>query len=233
MTQCVDKYEVRNFIHEKGMDFLLNDLIGVWEKVSDIPFETLPQRFVFKATHGSGWNIVCKDKDKLDIATAKVNLTRWLHDNFFYHGYEWVYKNIKPRIICEKYIEPEDGMDLKDYKIFCFDGVPQMLFVASGRSQGQTHFDFYTPDWKWLPVKQHYPNAGDILPKPDFLPDILEIARKLSEGFPHVRVDLYVEKGRIYFGELTFGHFGGLHRFEPQEYDRLFGEYFILPEKVT
>ena len=107
-----------------------------------------------------------------------------------------------------------------------------MLFVASGRTQGKTHFDFYTTEWEWIPVKQHYPNAGDVLPKPDFLNEMLEIAKTLSEGFPHVRVDLYVEFGKIYFGELTFGHFSGLHRFVPSEYDTVFGGYFDLPEKM-
>ena len=231
LAKYVDKYEVREFVKSKGMGDLLNRIIGVWDRVNEIPFDSLPEKFVLKATHGSGWNVICKNKKQFDVLKAKTKLNRWMRDNFFWHYYEWVYKNIKPRVICEEYIEPEDGVDLKDYKIFCFDGVPRFLFVASGRSNGKTHFDFYTTEWEWLPVQQYYPNAGNVLPRPELLDDMLEVARRLSNGFSHVRVDLYVENHRIYFGELTFGHFSGLHPFTPSKYDMIFGEYFTLPKE--
>lgn len=229
LVVCMDKYGVRDYVESKGLGYTLNNIIDVYESVEDININALPKKFVLKANHGSGWNIICTNKDELDWNSAKWKLKRWMKDNFYYHGYEWGYLNIKPKIICEEFIETADGKPLKDYKVFCFNGEPKMLFVASDRIDNQTKFDFYTCDWEFIPVKNHYPNSSEKLPRPKELEEVLEISRKLSEGFPHVRVDVYIESGRIIFGEMTFGHFSGLHPFKPEEYDYEFGKYFKLP----
>jgi|LSQX01.1.fsa_nt_gb hypothetical protein len=232
LTVCMDKYAVREYVESKGLGYILNDIINVYESVDDIDFDSLPNKFVLKANHGSGWNIICTDKSNLDWKSSKWKLKRWMNDNFYYHGYEWGYLGIKPKITCEKFIETTDGKPLKDYKVFCFDGEPKMLFVASDRMNYQTKFDFYTCDWEYIPVKNYYPNSSQKLPRPKELDEVLDISRKLSQGFPHVRIDVYIESGRIIFGEMTFGHFSGLRPFEPQEYDFEFGKYFRLPHKM-
>jgi len=159
-------------------------------------------------------------------------MSHWLKTNQVGAGYEWVYKNIPPGIICEKLIETEDGLPPKDYKFFCFNGVPKFLFVASERLNNSTvKFDFFDCEWNLLPFLQGHPNSVIPPEKPKELLQLLEIASIASKDFPHVRVDFYVEKGKILIGELTFYHFNGFVRFRPRKYDEKLGEYFILTEK--
>lgn len=231
LTRCIDKYEVRKYLKEIGYENLLTKLIGVYSDIDEIDFSKLPNKFVLKMNNGSGCNILCKDKTKLNIPEIKKLFKREMKRNYYYTYGEWGYKNIIPKIICEEYIETLDGKPPKDYKIFCFNGEPQYLFMASDRIDHQTKFDFYTIDWKWLPVKNHYPNAGDILEKPKCLDEMLELARKLSKPFPEVRIDFYYENEKIIFGEFTFYHFSAFVPFEPKEFDLEMGSKFILPNK--
>lgn len=228
LTICADKYEVRNFIKERGCEEILTDIIGIYNNSDDIDFDKLPNKFAIKATHGSGWNIICEDKEKLNWNKEKKKINKWLKMNYFYHSFELAYKNIKPRIICEKFIETKDGKLPKDYKIFCFNGEPKIIFVASDRGEGTTKNDFYTCDWKHIDVRQYYPNSEEVLPRPSQLDDMLNIAKKLSKGFPQVRIDLYSEEDRIMFSEMTFYHFSGNQPFKPHKYDEILGEYFEL-----
>jgi hypothetical protein len=227
--KCADKYDVREFIRERGLADILIDLYGVYDNVEDIDFEQLPTRFALKVTHGCGYNVICTDKEKLNWEEIKRKIQYWQGLSYYDHSLEWIYKDIKPKIICEKFIETSDGKPPKDYKVFCFNGEPEMLFVASDRINNQTKFDFYTSDWGHIPVKNHYPNSSGELPRPAELEQILEMSRKLSDGFPHVRVDFYIEEGRIIFGEMTFFHFSGNQPFEPFQYDIEFGKYLTLP----
>ena len=228
-AKCADKYTVREYVKDKGLENILNNLYGVFESTSEINIDKFPEKFVLKTTHGSGMNIICPDKKNFDWRNAKKQLERWLKLNYYYLGGEWVYKDLKPRIICEEFIETIDNKPPKDYKIFCFNGKPHLLFVASDRGIS-TKFDFYTCDWKRIPLKQHYPNSNTELEKPRALEEMLSIAEKLSEGFPHVRVDFYYEQERVIFGEMTFFHFGGTQPFEPVEYDYILGELLDLQE---
>lgn len=232
LTQCIDKYTVRKYIEEMGYGDLLVDLYGVYDDIDDVDFDCLPDKFALKMNNGSGCNVLCKDKSSLDIPAIKREFKREMKRNYYYTYVEWGYKNIVPKIICEKYIDTADGKPPKDYKIFCFNGEPAYLFMASDRIDHQTKFDFYTTDWKWLPVKNNHPNAGDILPRPECLDEMLEIARNLSKPFPEVRVDLYYEGGKIIFGELTFYHFSGFTPFDPQSFDLELGSKFELPQKA-
>ena len=226
-TKCADKYEVRKIVAEKIGPEYLNELYGVYESVDEIDINKLPNSFVLKATHGSGFNIICKDKLKMNWGREFKKMKRWLRTNFYLQNREWVYKNIKPRIICEKYLEGEDGKLPRDYKFFCFDGEPKFLFVASDRGI-ETKFDFYDLEWNKLHVSQYYPNSDYEIPKPKNLDHVLELARKLAKGFPHVRVDFYINGSNIIFGELTFFHFSGTKKFVPEKYDEIFGEFLDL-----
>jgi hypothetical protein len=217
---------VRNIL---GDEYIIPTL-GVWNSFDEIDFDKLPNQFVLKTTHDSGGVVVCPDKSKLDIAKAKKKLEKSLNNNFFYEHREYPYKNVKPRIIAEKFMVDESGTELKDYKFFCFNGKCKMLFIATDRPV-DTRFDFYDTQFKHLPFKQGHPLASKEIKKPKGFEKMVEIAEKLGKGFPHVRVDLYDINGQIYFGELTFFHFSGNVPFEPDIWDRTIGDWLELPKQ--
>ncbi|NMA66485.1 MAG: glycosyl transferase [Clostridiaceae bacterium] len=226
-VKCADKYEVRQFVKDRIGSEYLNEIFAVYDSVDEINLEQLPTAFVLKGTHGSGFNVICKDKTRVDWNKEFNKMNRWLRTNYYWESREWVYKDIKPRIVCEKLLLDEDGTVPKDYKFFCFDGEPQFMFIASDRGR-DTKFDFYDLDWNKLPVKQYYPTSDYNIQKPKNLNKILELSRKLSKGFPHVRVDFYLCGNDVIFGELTFFHFSGTKMFVPEKYDEIFGRYIDL-----
>lgn len=205
----------------------MNECFGLWNSVDEIPFEKLPRQFVLKPTNGSGDVVICEEKKYLDWEKAKKTLAQNSKRHFSSKTREWAYYDLPYRIIGERYIKSSDENQIKDYKIFCFYGEPKFLFVASERGTEHLKFDFFDLDWNWLSVTNAHEHNPD-LPKPSHFSEMLDVARKLSKPFPHVRVDLYEEEGQIYFGELTFYHFGGFTRFEPDEWDFKFGEYFDI-----
>ena len=232
-TQLVDKYSVREFVKEKIGEEHLVPLLGVWNRVEDIDFDSLPERFVLKTTHDSGGVVICRDKNKLDVQQACMVLKQSLSRNYFWKGREYPYKNVRPRIIAEQFMEGEDRGYLVDYKFFCFDGEPKVLFFASDRYNVQhtpPRFDYYDMDLNHLPVRSKgHENAETKLKLFPEFEQMKKLARVLSEGFPHVRVDLFISKGGVYFGEMTFHHDGGLVPFIPEEWDLKFGEMIKLP----
>lgn len=226
-TQLVDKLEVKkqvaNFL---GEEYVIPTL-GVWESFDSIDFTKLPNQFVLKCTHDSGGVVICKDKTTFNYRKARKLLTKNLNQNFFYIGREYPYKEVKPRIIAEKFMLDESGVELKDYKFFCFNGEVKFLFVASERFI-DTKFDFYDADFNHLPFLQGHPNSKNILIKPRTFDEMKIIVSRLSKGMPHVRIDLYDIEGKIYFGEYTFFHFGGYVPFEPDCWDAKVGEWLDL-----
>jgi len=227
-TKMADKYEVRDIVSRKlGEEFLI-PLLGVWEKAEDIDFSSLPKQFVLKCTHDSESVVICKDKREFDQEKAIKKLSEALKKNYYYYSREWTYKNIKPRIIAEKYMEDSIDGELRDYKFFCFDGIPKALFVATDRGIGETKFDYFDLNFKHLDLVQHYPNAAQPIRKPANFDRMLEFSKILSAGIPHVRVDFYEVDGKLYFGELTFYHFGGYMPFEPESWDYVFGEWLKI-----
>jgi len=231
-VQLVDKYEVKDYVSRVCGGGHVVPTLGVWDSVNAINWNCLPDRFVMKVTHDSGGVIVCKDKNKLDISKARKTLEEDLKRNYWKYSREWPYKYVKRRIICEEYIEPdENNPDLMDYKFFCFDGVPRLLYVASNRSSGIANFDFFDLDFNRLKIKNGHPNSTGDFEKPVNFEKMIEVAADLSKGMPHVRVDLYNVKGRIYFGEMTFFHMSGMVPFAPHEWDLKIGEWLTLPEK--
>lgn len=230
-TTLVDKYEVKQWVAERiGEEYIIPTL-GVWNNFDEIDFDQLPNQFVLKCTHDSEGLAIVKDKRKFDRTTAKANIQNALRYDFFYIGREWPYKNVKPRIIAEQYMEDHTDGELRDYKFFCFDGEPKTMFIASDRSKGETKFDYYDLAFNHLDIRQHYPNAGNVR-KPVNFDKMIELSKVLSKGLPHVRVDFYEVDGRVYFGELTFYHFSGFQPFIPAKWDKIFGDWLKLPKKT-
>ena len=227
-TKMVDKYEVRKYIAETIGEEYLIPLLGVWDKFDDIDFAKLPEQFVLKCTHDSGGLVVCKDKSQFDINEARKKINKCLKRNYFWQSREWPYKNVKPRIIAEQYMVDESGTELKDYKLFCFDGQPKALFIATDRQIDDTKFDFYDMEFNHLPFTNGHPNAIKDIKRPQGLDDMAELARKLSSGMRQVRIDFYDINGKVYFGEITFSHWSGMVPFEPEEWDYKWGKMIKL-----
>lgn len=230
-TQMVDKIEAKKYVASIIGDKYIIPTLGTWDTVDDIDWDSLPNQFVIKVTSDSGGIVVCKDKTKLDIEKAKAKLKYGWGKNYYNLRKEYPYKDVKPRIIAEQYMEDESGYELKDYKFFCFDGEPKIFFVATdrGKKDEDTKFDFYDIEFNHLPFLNGHPNARVAPTKPENFEEMVEVARKLSQGMCHVRIDLYNVKGKIYFGELTFFHWSGMTPFEPIEWDYKMGEMIKIP----
>ena len=232
-TKLVDKVTAKDYVAARiGANYIIPTL-GVWDSIDEIDWDALPNQFVIKVTSDSGGIVVCKDKSQLDKEKAKAKLRHGWGKNYYQYNKEYPYKDVKPRIIAEQYMEDESGYELKDYKFFCFDGEPKLLFVATdrGKKDEDTKFDFYDIEFNHLPFLNGHPNARVAPTKPENYEEMIEIAKKLSRGMCHVRVDLYNVRGKIYFGELTFFHWSGMTPFEPQEWDYRLGELIKLPAK--
>lgn len=225
-TICADKYEVRKYIENKGYGYILNDLLGVYDNVEEIDIDRLPDRFVLKGTHGSGWNLIVKDKNKVKWKPWKLIMKSWLRQNFYYYGREWVYKDIKPRIICEKFLE-DSNKELLDYKIYCFNGIPKFIQIDVDRFTNHTA-NYYDVEWNEMNFQYDDENSGRKIEKPKNLKQMLEISKILSEEFEHVRVDFYEVDGKLYFGELTFFTASGSGKFNPEKYDEIIGSWLHL-----
>ncbi|MBO2523024.1 MAG: glycosyl transferase [Bacteroidetes bacterium] len=230
--KMVDKVEAKKYVASIiGEEFII-PTIGVYNTVEEINFDELPNQFVLKCTHDSNGMVICKDKKTFDIDRAKEKLKKGLGQSYYCLNREWPYKNVKPRIIAEQFMsEDEQKAELKDYKWFCFNGEPEYLFIATDRFTNgeQTKFDFYDSSFNHLPIINGHPNASVEIKKPESFEHMKEIAARLSQNIPHVRVDLYDIKGKIYFGELTFYHWSGFMPFDPHEWDVKFGELITMP----
>lgn len=233
LTAWVDKYEAKKLAKNAIGEEYIIPTIGVWDHFDEIDFESLPNQFVLKCTHDSGGLVICKDKEQFDKNAARAKIEKCLKHSFYWGLREWPYKNVKPRIIAEPYMEDKRTKELRDYKFFAFNGDVKALFIATERgSQEETKFDFFDTDFNHLPFKNGHPNAGVLPEKPSCFDEMKHLASELSRGFPEVRVDLYECNGRVYFGELTFFHWSGLMPYEPEEWDYKFGEWIELPEKT-
>lgn len=230
-TPMVDKYEAKEYVSKIIGEEHIIPTLAVYNKIEDIDFNSLPNQFVLKCTHDSGGIVICTDKSILDIKEAANKLRKGLKKNYYYRNREWPYKNVKPRIIAEQYMSDAEG-ELKDYKFFCFDGVPEYMFIASDRynKQEETKFDFFDMDFNHLPFTNGHPNATKHIDKPAGFEEMKRLASILSKDMPHVRVDFYDINGKIFFGELTFFHWSGFTPFSPIEWDYKFGKKLLLPK---
>lgn len=231
-TTMVDKYEVKKYVADRiGKQYVI-PLLGVWDSADEIDFDVLPDKFVLKTTHDSGALVICKDKSKLDVKAAKKRLNHFLGRRYYDCNREWPYKNVKPRIIAEQYMEDSTHKELRDYKFFTFGGVPKVLYIAQGRGKGEpTVADFFDMNFNHLPFTIDH-DMADVPPeKPVCFEEMKRLAAILSEGTPQLRVDFYEVDGRVYFGEMTFFHCSGMEAFHPEEWDKTFGDWVVLPQK--
>ncbi len=228
----VDKVEVRKIVSEKIGEEYLIPILAVYDSVDEIDLDDLPDSFVLKCTHDSGGVIICKDKNKFDFRNAKKKLKKLLKINFFYYGREWPYKHIKPRIICEKYMMDDEIGELRDYKLMCFNGEVKCSFVCLNRkSESGLNVDFYDLSWNLMPFERKYSNSKSYLKKPINYNKMIELAEKLSNNLPFIRVDFYEVNGKLYFGELTLYPGSGFEEFTPGSYDYMLGSWIDLPNK--
>ena len=228
-TKMVDKYEAKEYVANIiGKKYIIPTL-AVYNKFEEINFDELPNQFVIKCTHDSGGVVICKDKKKFDINSAKQKINRCLKKNYFYDGREWPYRNIKPRIIIEEYMSDSEHEYLIDYKIMCFNGKTRCSFTCSNRrSKEGLNVDFYDIEWNKMPFERHYKNSNVTIEKPKNYDLMIELAEKLSEGTKFLRVDFYEIEGNLYFGELTFYPGGGMEEFTPEEWDERLGSWIDL-----
>lgn len=224
-----DKYLVRKWVSEKIGDSYLIPLLGVWDSFSEINFSELPDRFVLKTNHGTGTNLIVKDKNTINYKRAKKCFDDWMNMDFaFVNSYQLHYSKINRKIIAEQYLETDRG-ELQDYKFLCFDGEPKYCWVDLGRFSNHTRTVFDL-DWTLQPwTQQNYGISKEPIPKPKNFEKMIEIARILSCGFSHVRVDLYNVNGQIFFGEMTFTNGSGLDPIVPEKYDLMLGELWNIP----
>ncbi len=231
--QLVDKYEAKQYIRDRVGEQYVVKTLGVWDTFDAIDFSSLPNQFVLKCTHDCGGLVICKDKKSLDLAESRSKINSSLKTNYYLTCREWPYKNVKRRIIAEEYLENSAVGELRDYKFFCFNGEVKALFVASSRQNEteETKFDFFDTDYRHLPIINGHPNSPTLPERPKKLDEMIRLAEILSRGFPHIRCDFYEIGDKVYVGELTLYHWGGLVPFEPQEWDERFGSWIRLPEK--
>lgn len=223
VIQCVDKYAVRDYIKDCGCEDILNELIGVWEKPTDIPWDELPEQFVLKWNFGAGMNIICKDKSQLDVDHTVKQLSKWGKNRYWLPYSEMQYKYMHKRIICEKFLSDRQHEVIPDYKVYCFNGKPQAIFVMMGRGT-KVQTMFFDTEWNPLENSAKYGEISEQVEKPLCLEQLIGISEKLSKPFPFVRCDFYVVNNQIYFGELTFTPAGGLYTSQTSVHGKDMGE---------
>ncbi len=241
-TTMVDKYQAKKYVADRVGGGYIIETYGVWDRFEDIDFDALPDQFVLKCTHDSGGLVICRDKSRLDLEQAKKKIQRSLKRNYYYGGREWPYKNVKPRILAEQYMEHRAGTraeqkhpsSLPVYKFFCFGGEPAIVQVIQNDKQRDESIDYFDANWNLLELRQNFPNSRTPLPRPERFDEMLFLTRALAkdeEGF--LRVDLYEINGKIYFSEFTFYSDNGMASFEPPEWDLKLGQMLKLPETKT
>jgi hypothetical protein len=227
-TILADKIAVRNYVRDRvGQDVLI-PCYGIWKTAAEIPFETLPGRFVLKCNHESGFVVLCRDKAMLDQRFVRSQLATRLRMNYYYFWGERLYRNIPPQIMAEELLMDEHGKEPIDYKFHCFNGVPQYIYAVKDR-HSKFVGGFYSPLWELLPFNASH-TPPKILPRPNQLQQMLDIAGSLSRGLYYCRVDLYAVQEKVYFGEITILSGAGLYVFSPDIYDFYWGKRLILPD---
>ena len=230
-TKLVDKYEVKKYVSTIIGDEYIIPTIGIYNSFDEIDFDKMPSQFVIKCTHDSGGIVICKDKKTFDKKTAKKKIEKSLKNNFYSSHREWPYKNVKPRIIIEKYLEDKKYKELRDYKFFCFSGDVKIMFVASNRQKkGDTYFDFYDTNFNHLDIINGHPNSPNKIEKPRNFDKMIYLSKVLSKGLKHVRVDFYEVDGKVYFGEMTFFDGSGFDKIEPEIWDYKLGNMLNIDQ---
>ena len=237
ISYCSDKYQVRQYLKDKGCGDILNEQYGVFDSADQIDFDALPSKFVLKCNHGSRMNIIVEDKNRLDIPATVATLNKWMAFQYG-RGTEWQYKMIKPKILVEKYLESADGKMI-EYQIFCFNGKPMFFLVrndlrkSSVDKQSVEYAVSYTIDWKRVYMRKDEEKFDFDLPKPHNYEKMIDYAVRLSQDFPQVRVDYYEIDDRLVFGELTFSSHGNVQSNYKKEFVKSLGKELLLPSKYN
>ena len=227
MTVMADKIKSRDYVRSLGYDHILNEVYFIKSELGYRDFDNLPDKCVIKANHGSDMNIFYDKKNNANIDEMVKTMKKWLRINRFDHTREWSYKNIEPAVICEKFLINKELGELVDYKFYCYDGKPEVLFVCAGRfSKDGVKYNAYDMDWNRIYVTKGKPGLDIEFEKPDNFEELKKTAAALSKGFPFVRVDLYSVEGKVYFSEFTFYPDTGVIPFSPDEYNKFFGDFF-------
>lgn len=230
-VMLVDKYLVREWVASKIGNQYLVPILGVWDSFNEIDFNKLPKKFALKCNHGSGWNIIVEDKDKLDMQDAKAKMNKWMASNFAYEaGFEMQYSHVKPKIVAEEYMENDRG-DIYDYKVYCFNGKARYIQFLMGR-KSELQMAYFDTDWKKQAFVNNHPRIEKNIPRPDNLGDMIRLAEVLAKGYPYVRVDFYrLNDGSIKFGEMTFSPASGTQDWKPSKANYLLGNLIDLSSK--
>ncbi len=229
--ELVDKYKVREYISKVLGDEYLIPLLGVYNSFQEIDFDKLPNQFVLKPNHTSGNVYLCKDKTKIDYIKLEKEINAWLKREYYWLHREWPYKNVNPKIICEKYIVDETKTQLKDYKFMCFNGEPKIIHVMSDRVDGNYCVNNYDINWNPIDIpRRKFPKNPKEIKRPKRLEEMIDISKKLSKGIPFSRIDLYSTDYGVFFGEITFYPVSGYMDFEYDETDLMLGSWIDLKE---
>ncbi len=233
IKQCADKYKVRDYIESIGCGEILNNLISVYSSADEIQWDNLPNSFVIKLNVGGGSNLIVPDKTMLDQEEAKKTIRKWMKKKYYLDYSEMQYKDVNPVIIVEKYLKPKNGILPEDYKFYCFNGKAPYVMVCTDRQENgrNPHYWYFDENWEMQMLSEDALRCGKQvpIPKPEKIEEAFWYAKKLSQGFPFVRVDLYIVDEKVYFGELTFTPSGGLDNGRLPEADKILGALVERP----
>lgn len=229
-TIMADKIKMKDFVSQKIGEKYVVPIIACWDSPKEIEVDKLPNQFVLKCNHNSGTGMyICKDKSSMRIGTIKKNLEKGMKEDYFTYAREWPYKNIERKVFAEKYLENNDGSEITEYKVLCFEGKAKLVELILNRFKGNATQDFYTPDWVKTEIYENdIPPSDNEFVRPENLSRIIELSEILAEGIHHLRVDWYEVNGKIYVGELTFFDGGGFSLFYPQKYNEIIGSWIQL-----
>jgi len=230
--RCADKYEVRSYIEEAGCPEILNDLYHVYNRVDEICWDVLPDSFVLKTTNSCGTNIICSNKSELNKEETISKLRKWMKIDYSYYAAELHYSKIIPRIVCEKYLNTEAGFLPNDYKIYCFNGFPKIILVATDRAVELRLF-FVDLNWRKIDIGSNKYNLGEPPEKPECLGKMLSYAETLSKPFPFVRIDFYNVNNHPVFGEMTFTPAGNMAMYYNEYGLKFLGDMLTLPRAIN
>lgn len=236
-TDMVDKYAAKQFVAQRiGSEYVIPVVGGPWKHPDEINYDTLPDQFVLKTNHDCGGVLICRDKSSFDKKAARAFLLQHLKRKYYLHCREWPYKNVQPLIFAETYLKEENSTaEVRDYKFFTFNGEPKLMYIASGRDYEKkekqvVYADFFDMNFNHVDLKIDHENAPLCPAKPQNFEIMVETAGRLAQGTKHLRVDFYEVGGRLYSGELTFFHCGGLHPFITEQWDTVMGDWICLEE---